>query len=164
MSGSDWNNEKLQKYLSARSLSIPRNSSGTCFIDFVSDMTSLHTLQYMDSISALVRRSTIPMAKRLNASSCICSASCQSSSMERWSILHHISYNSLTSWWSPSFASNSSGISGSEVLPRTSITNTLWCADNERPLSVIRLGWGKSFLSAASTKVYMQSFTYSCML
>ena len=30
-SGSDWNNEKLQKYLSANNLDKLRNSSGACF-------------------------------------------------------------------------------------------------------------------------------------
>ena len=32
LSGSDWKSEKLQKYLSASSLSMFRSSSGTCFM------------------------------------------------------------------------------------------------------------------------------------
>ena len=96
LSGSDWNREKLQKYLSASSLSRPFNSSGTCFRDLVRLLTSWHTLQYIRSISARVLRSTIPCEKSSRASSLICSASCQSSSIVRGFMLSQISYKSFT--------------------------------------------------------------------
>ena len=82
-SGSDWNSEKLQKYLSASSLSRPFSSSGVCFNDLASEFISRHTLQYIRSISARVLRSTKPCSNRSSASSRICSASCQSSNIVR---------------------------------------------------------------------------------
>ena len=163
LSGRLWKSEKLQKYLSASSLSSPRSSSGMCFMCFARLLISWHTLQYMASISALVLRSTMPCEKSSKASSRICSASCQSSSILRGFRLSQISYRSFTNWWSSSLASNSSGISGSEAVSSTSMTSTEWCAERERPLSVIRLGCAILFLLAASTNVYTQSFTYSWM-
>ena len=74
-SGNDWNSEKLQKYLSANSLSKPFNSSGICFNRLAIELISRHTLQYIRSISARVLRSTMPCSNRSRASSRICSAS-----------------------------------------------------------------------------------------
>ena len=55
-----WKSEKLQKYLSARSLSMFMSSSGMCFRFFARALISWHTLQYIASISARVFRSTMP--------------------------------------------------------------------------------------------------------
>ena len=153
LSGSDWKMEKLQKYLSASSLSSPRSSSGTCFMPCARVFISWHTLQYMLSISALVLRSTMPCEKSSRASSRICSASCQSSSIVLGLRLSHISYRSFTSWWSDSLASNSSGISGRDAVSSTSMISTEWWAARLRPLSVMMLGCAMLFLLAASTKV-----------
>lgn len=60
LSGRLWNREKLQKYLSARILSNPLSSSGTCFMCLARLLISWHTLQYIASISARVFRSTMP--------------------------------------------------------------------------------------------------------
>ena len=153
LSGNDWKSEKLQKYLSARSLSIFLSSSGTCFNCFVRVLISLQMLQYMPSISARVFRSTMPWANKSSASSRICSASCQSSKIERGLRLSQISYKSFTNWWSVSVGSNSSDILGNDAVSSTSITNTEWWAANERPLSVIMFGCCILFLFAASTNV-----------
>ena len=162
-SGSDWKSEKLQKYLSASSLSRFMSSSGVCLRCFARMFISWHTLQYMLSISARVLRSTSPCVKRSRHSSLICSASCQSSSIDLGLRLSQMSYRSLTSWWLSVSGSYSSGISGSDAVSSTSMTSTEWCAVSDLPLSVMMLGCGKPFLSAASTKVYIQSFTYSCI-
>ena len=151
-SGRLWKSEKLQKYLSARSLSSPLNSSGICFIPRVSPLISWQTLQYIASISARVFKLIMPCAKRSRLSSRICSASCQSSSMVFGVRLHHISYKSLTNLWSVGFASNSSGITGNDAAPSTSSTRTEWWAARERPLSVMILGWGIPFRLATSVK------------
>ena len=90
-SGREWKREKLQKYLSARSLSSERNSSGTCFMEWTCAFISRAMAQYMRSISARVRRSSMPCEKRSRASSRICCASCQFSRMLRRLMLHHIS-------------------------------------------------------------------------
>ena len=152
-SGNDWKSEKLQKYLSANSLSRPFSSSGTCLKLFDIELISRHTLQYIRSISARVLRSTRPCSNRSRASSRICSASCQSSNIVRGLRLSQMSYRSFTSLCEFSLGSYSSGISGSDAVSSTSITSTEWCADSERPLSVMRLGCGMPLRSAASTKV-----------
>ena len=74
---SDWNSEKLQKYLSGIILVMVFISSGGCFIDAAISAASLAIDQNSFSIMALDRMSNSPRLKRSSASSRICSASCQ---------------------------------------------------------------------------------------
>ena len=79
VSGRLWNSEKLQKYLSANSLSSDISSSGICFCVCANKVDFTCDAQYMLSMSARVRKSTMPWLNRSSDSSLICWASCQSS-------------------------------------------------------------------------------------
>ena len=81
-SGKDWNNEKLQKYLSAKSFGSEVKSSGTRFKLLAMWFTSRAMLQNSLSILARDLRSSRPRLNRLSASSRISWASCQISKEE----------------------------------------------------------------------------------
>ena len=162
-SGSDWNSEKLQKYLSASSLDNPRNSSGACFKPAAIWLISRVIDQYRRSICARVFRSTIPWLNKSNASSLICCASCHASNILFWFSESQIPYNSCTNSCASGAISSSSSHSGKVAVSRTSKMRTEWCAVNARPLSVMIFGCGMPFLSLTSTSVEIESFTYSWM-
>ena len=140
VSGRLLNSEKLQKYLSANSLSSVISSSGICFWVCAKRLTSRVTLQYMLSMSARVRKSTMPWLNRSSDSSLICWASCQSSRRVRGFRLSQISYMSFTSWRASGEGSKFSSIRGREAVSSTCMMSSDWWADSDRPLSVIRFG------------------------
>ncbi len=162
-SGSDWNREKLQKYLSGSILAMPRNSSGGCFILAAISPTSRAMLQNSFSTWARVFRSSTPSEKRSSASSRICSASCHDSYSDGPLSLSQMSYNSLASSCASSGSVSSSSHTGRLVVSSTSNINIEWCAVSERPLSVMILGCLRLFFSHTSTRALTESLAYSCM-
>ena len=152
-SGRDWKREKLQKYLSAKSFGKEVKSSGMRFRLLAMWFTSRAMLQNKRSILARDLRSSRPRLNRLRASSRISCASCHISNDELLVSSSHDSYSSLMSSWSLSSGSSLSSHSGREVFSSTSKISTEWWAVKARPDSQMTLGWGRSFLSQASTMV-----------
>src|SRR5690554_4090434 len=80
-SGKDWNNEKLQKYLSGNKLDNCRSSSGACLLRLMEKFISRAMEKYNSSTCARVFKSSNPKLNRSSDSSRICCASCHASSI-----------------------------------------------------------------------------------
>lgn len=134
-----------------------------CFMFFARLFISWHTLQYIASISARVLSPLF--SERIVQELLRESVRHHVPVFKHWAwiqiiptYLIQIFYKLVVfvSWLKLLFPSP-----GRLAVSSTSITSTEWCAASERPLSVIMFGCCILFLSAASTNVYTQSFTYS---